>query len=175
MFPAMAITASSAERRGTVPVIFNGCLNFNGVNSYVQITNRVDNDFTIAFWVKTTQTAGTGQWYNGAGLVDGDYPGVANDFGTALLGGKFAFGVGNPDTTISSSATINDGNWHLCVATRQQTTGLMKVYVDGALSATGYADRNTQNASARLLFGAIASGAAISTAAWMTSRFSPAP
>lgn len=137
---------------------FNGCLTFNGVNSYVQITNRVDNDFTIAFWVKTTQTAGTGQWYNGAGLVDGDYPGVANDFGTALLGGKFAFGVGNPDTTISSSATINDGNWHLCVATRQQTTGLMKVYVDGALSATGYADRNTQNASARLLFGAIASG-----------------
>jgi hypothetical protein len=34
----------------------------------------------------------------------------------------------------------------------------MKVYVDGALSATGYAGRNTQNASARLVFGAIASG-----------------
>ncbi len=137
---------------------FNGCLTFNGVNSYVQITNRVDNDFTIAFWVKTTQTAGTGQWYNGAGLVDGDYPGPANDFGTALLGGKFAFGVGNPDTTISSATAINDGNWHQCVATRQQTTGLLKIYVDGALSATGYAGRNTQNASARLLFGAIASG-----------------
>lgn len=137
---------------------FNGCLNFNGSNSYAQITNRVDNDFTIAFWVKTTQTAGTGQWYDGAGLVDGDYPGVANDFGTALLGGKFAFGVGNPDTTISSSVAINDGNWHQCVATRQQSTGLMNIYVDGALSATGHAGRNTQNASARLVFGAIASG-----------------
>ena len=137
---------------------FNGCLIFNGVNSDVQITNPVDNDFTIVFWVKTTQTTPTGQWYNGAGLVDGDYPGVANDFGTSLLGDKFAFGVGNPDTTISSSVAINDGNWHQCVATRQQTTGLMKIYVDGVLSATGYAGRNTQNASTRLLFGAISSG-----------------
>jgi predicted alpha-1,6-mannanase (GH76 family) len=161
----VAVDISSNNNNGTVNGAtwssagrFNGCLNFNGINSYVQITNRVDNDFTIAFWVKTTQAAGTGEWYNGAGLVDGDSPGTANDFGTALLGGKFAFGVGNPDTTISSTVAINDGNWHQCVATRQQATGLMKIYVDGALSATGYAGRNTLNASARLLFGAIASG-----------------
>jgi hypothetical protein len=136
----------------------NGCLSFNGVNSDVQITNRVDNDFTIEFWVKTSETAGTGEWYNGAGLVDGDYPGTANDFGTALLGSKFAFGIGNPDTTITSSLAINDGNWHQCVATRQQATGLIKIYVDGALQGSGYENRNTLNASSRLLFGAIASG-----------------
>jgi predicted alpha-1,6-mannanase (GH76 family) len=136
----------------------NGCLSFNGVNNYVQITNPVCNDFSIAFWVKTTESAGTGEWYKGAGLVDGDYPGVANDFGTALCGGKFAFGVGNPDTTILSTTSINDGAWHLCVATRQQATGIMRVYVDGNLQATGAAGRNTQNASAQLLFGAIASG-----------------
>ena len=136
----------------------NGCLSFNGVNNYVQITNPVCNDFSIAFWVKTTQTGGTAQWYNGAGLVDGDAPGTANDFGTALVGGKFAFGVGNPDTTMLSTTSINDGAWHHCVATRQQATGAMCVYVDGNLQATGTAGRNTQNASARLLFGAIASG-----------------
>ena len=136
----------------------NGCLTFNGSSSYVQITNTACNDFSIAFWVKTSQTAGTGQWYNGAGLVDGDYPGVANDFGTALVGGKFSFGVGNPDTTIVSAASINDGAWHQCVATRQQATGTMQVYVDGNLQATGTAGRNSQNTSSRLLFGAIASG-----------------
>jgi predicted alpha-1,6-mannanase (GH76 family) len=136
----------------------NGCISFNGVNSYVQITNRIDNDFTIEFWVRTTQTAGTGQWYNGAGLVDGDYPGPANDFGTALVGGNFACGIGNLDTTIVSSKAINDNHWHQCVATRQQATGLVKIYVDGTLQATGYANRNTLNASSRLLFGAIASG-----------------
>jgi predicted alpha-1,6-mannanase (GH76 family) len=137
---------------------FNGCLAFNGVNSSVQITNTLANDFSIVFWVRTTQTAGTGQWYNGRGLVDGDYPGNNNDFGTALVGGKFAFGVGNPDTTILSTSVINDGAWHLCAATRQQINGAMNVFVDGVLQATGTGSRNSLTAPPSLLFGAIASG-----------------
>lgn len=134
------------------------CLNFNGANSLVQITNPLCNDFSIAFWVKTTQTGGTPQWYNGRGLVDGDAPGNANDFGTALVGGKFGFGVGNPDTTIVSTANINDGQWHHCVATRQQSTGTIRVYVDGVLQNTGTGARNTLPSSARLWLGAISSG-----------------
>jgi predicted alpha-1,6-mannanase (GH76 family) len=137
---------------------FNGCLVFNGANSSVQITNALCNDFSITFWVKTTQTAGTGQWYNGAGLVDGDASGTANDFGTALVGGKFAFGVGNPDTTILSTNLINNGAWHQCVATRQAATGIISVYVDGSLQTAGTANKNTLNGSTKLLFGAIASG-----------------
>lgn len=131
----------------------NRCLNFNGLNSSVQIANPVGNDFSIAFWVKTTQTAGTPQWYSGAGLVDGDVPFSANDFGTALVGGKFAFGVGNPDTTIVSTTAINNGVWHHCVATRQEASGLLSVYVDGNLQATGTATKNTLSAPANLLFG----------------------
>jgi hypothetical protein len=136
----------------------NGCLNFNGTNSYVRITKPVSNDFSIVCWVKTTQTAATGQWYDGAGLVDGDHAGVANDFGTALVGNKFAFGIGNPDTTIVSTSPINDGNWHLCVATRVQSTGVFSVYVDGNLEATGAGNTNALNASSILMFGQIASG-----------------
>jgi len=136
----------------------NGCLTFNGVNASVQITNYLCNDFSIAFWVKTTQAGGTGQWYNGAGLVDGDAPGAANDFGTAMCGGKFAFGVGNPDTTFFSTSLINNGAWHHCVATRQQATGAVNLYVDGVLQTSGFASKNTLNSSSRLLFGAIASG-----------------
>ncbi|MDR3456220.1 MAG: glycoside hydrolase family 76 protein [Verrucomicrobiae bacterium] len=137
---------------------FSGCLVFNGVNSSVQITNPVCNDFSIAFWVKTSQATGSGQWYNGVGLVDADAPLSNDDFGTGLVGGKFAFGVGNPDTTIVSTSTINNGVWHHCVATRQQVTGVISVYVDGALQATGTANRNTLDATARILFGAHASG-----------------
>ncbi|HEV2691309.1 MAG TPA: LamG-like jellyroll fold domain-containing protein, partial [Verrucomicrobiae bacterium] len=81
-----------------------------------------------------------------------------DDFGTALVSGKFAFGIGNPDTTILSTASINNGAWHHCVATRQQATGVISVYVDGSLQASATANRNTLNASARLLFGAVASG-----------------
>jgi hypothetical protein len=136
----------------------NGCLNFNGVNDSVQIGNTISNDFSIAFWVKTTQAGGTGQWYHGAGLVDGDVPFVSNDFGTAVSGGKFAFGVWNPDTTILSTNSINDGAWHLCVATRVQATGLMSIYVDGNLQATEIGGTNSLTASANLQFGQIASG-----------------
>ena len=137
----------------------NGCLTFNGINNNVQITNPVVNDFSIALWVKTTQSVGILQWYTGAGLVDGDAAGTANDFGTALVGSNFAFGVGNPDTTIVSTSAINDGAWHHCVATRQQATGIMSVYVDGNLQATGTGNKNSLTASAKLLFGALASGA----------------
>jgi hypothetical protein len=136
----------------------NGCLSFTGINNYVQINNTISNDFSIAFWAKTSQTAGTGQWWHGVGLVDGDDPGMTNDFGTALSGGKFAFGVGNPDTTILSTSSINDGAWHLCVATRVQATGAMNLYVDGNLQATGTGNTSTLNASAILRFGQIALG-----------------
>ena len=136
----------------------NGCLSFNGVNNNVQITNPVSGDFSIVAWVKTKQTTGQGQWYSGAGLVDGDVSGSANDFGISIIGNRFAFGVGNPDTTILSTSAINDGNWHLCVATRVQSTGLMSVYFDGILQATGTGGTQTLNASASLYFGQIASG-----------------
>lgn len=162
---AVAVDASGSGNNGAVVDAtwnpngkINGCLSFNGTNSYVQITNSVSNDFSIVFWVNTTQTAGTGQWYKGAGLVDGDYPGTANDFGTALVGGNFAFGVGNPDTTVSSTTPINDGNWHQCVATRVQSTGAISVYVDGNLQASGTGNTNALSASSILLFGHIASG-----------------
>ena len=146
----IAVDSSGNGNNGTVtgaswnsPGRINGGAGFNGINNSIQITNPVCNDFSIAFWVKTTQVPSNGQWYNGAGLIDGDSPGGANDFGTALVGGKFAFGIGNPDQTIFSSTLINDGTWHHCVATRQQATGAIKVYVDGTLQATGAANRNT--------------------------------
>ena len=136
----------------------NGCLNFNGVNDYVQINNLVSADFSLSFWIQTLQTGGTGQWYDGVGLVDGFAGGGADDFGTALLGGKCAFGVGNPETTIVSLTPINDGTWHQCVATRLAATGAIKLYVDGNLEATGTGNTNALTASAFLRFGQIASG-----------------
>ena len=137
---------------------FGGCLSFNGSTSYAQIINPLANDFTISLWLKTTQTAGTPQWYNGAGLLDGDTPSNSNDFGTALVGGKFGFGVGNPDTTILSTTSVNDGAWHHCVATRLEASGKLSIYVDGNLQSTGTATKNTLNAPASLRLGAIASG-----------------
>lgn len=136
----------------------NGCLNFNGSNSYVQITNNVGNDFSLSFLVKTTQTGGVGQWWQGQGLVDSYETANANDFGTALIGNGFAFGTGNPDTTLTSTTAINDGGWHQCVATRQQSNGSLAIFVDGILQATGNGGTNALTASALLRFGSLQTG-----------------
>jgi alpha-L-arabinofuranosidase len=114
---------------------------FNGSSSYVLIPRSITDDFTVALWVKTTDTAGTAgaQWWSGKGLVDGEVGGGGADWGTAIVNGKFVLGVGSigGDTTIASSVTINDGTWHHLAATRSNSSGAMQVYVDGALRGSG--------------------------------------
>ncbi len=136
----------------------NGCLNFNGVSSYVQINNVISNDFSISFWIKTTQTGGSGQWWQGRCLVDGFVNQNADDFGMSLSGNNFAFGTGNPDTTITSTAVINDGSWHQCVATRQMSSGSLAIYVDGVLQAAGTGGTDSLTAPANLRFGSRQTG-----------------
>ena len=114
---------------------------FNGTSSYVSIPRSVTDDFTVAMWVKTTDTAGSAgaQWWSGKGLVDGEVGGGGADWGTAIVNGKFVLGVGSvsSDTTIASSVNINDGTWHHVAATRNNTSGAMAVYVDGVLRGSG--------------------------------------
>ena len=116
-----------------------GSFNFNGINSYITLARTVQDDFTLSCWFRTSQTVGTAgtAWYYGAGLIDGEVANVQNDFGLSMVGGKVAFGVGNPDTTISSSLSYNDNIWHQAVATRIRSTGVITLYVDGSFIMTG--------------------------------------
>jgi hypothetical protein len=90
----------------------------NGTGNSVVIPCPVVNDFSIACWMKTTASGGAGQWWGGLGIVDGEVSGAVADFGTSLVGNKVAFGVGNPDLTITSTSAVNDGQWHHFTATR---------------------------------------------------------
>jgi hypothetical protein len=131
-------------------------IQFNGSSgNYVTIPRSVSNNFTIAFWVKTTTTGGSGQWYNGKGLVDGEMASVVNDFGITLIGTNAAFGVGNPDTTIYTTSGISDGAWHHVTATRDATSGQMNLYRDGNLQATTTGPTGTKAASTNLRIGAL--------------------
>jgi hypothetical protein len=100
------------------------------------------------------------QWWNGEGLVDGETAAGADDFGTSLMGHNVAFGVGNPDTTITSTATINDGKWHHVAATRNALSGLMQLYVDGALQASATGPFGPKTAPTSLRIGSLQTGAA---------------
>jgi Concanavalin A-like lectin/glucanases superfamily/Beta-L-arabinofuranosidase, GH127 middle domain/Beta-L-arabinofuranosidase, GH127 catalytic domain/3-keto-disaccharide hydrolase/Putative Ig domain len=129
-------------------------------NTYITIPLSVSNDFTIGFWVKTTAIGGSGQWYNGLGLVDGEVAGVKNDFGITLVGNTAAFGVGNPDTTIYTTNSINDGYWHHVSATRDSVSGQMRLYLDGNLQATGPGPPGTRTAPPSLRIGSVQTGVA---------------
>ena len=61
---------------------------FNGTGGFIQLPRAISNHFTLALWVKTTAAAGTGRWWAGLGLMDGQVSGAAEDFGVALVGDK---------------------------------------------------------------------------------------
>lgn len=118
-------------------IISNG-LHFDGTNDYINITRPVSDNFTIEFWVKTTQTPASGtQWYNGSLIIDGEVSGVTNDFGIGLNGTKLAFGIGNPDYSIISNAVINDGTWKHVAVTRTKSSGVISIYINGVFDISG--------------------------------------
>ena len=165
---------------------------FNGTSAYVQVPCSIRTNFSIAFWLKTSAAAGNGQWWAGNGLVDGEVAGTTNDFGTAILADKVAFGVGNPDTTIVSTQGISDNQWHHVVATRDSTSGAMNLYVDGALQASATGPTGPRTAPPVLRIGGLQTGTTFfngliddvqlydrvlngAEAAWLAAAFNRAP
>jgi len=141
-----------------MPYKLYGALSFDGVDDYVEVPRVIQDDWTIEFWVNTTDVGLGTSWYLGKGLVDGEVGGLANDFGTSVDSqGRFTFGVGNPDTHLHGSV-INDGNWHHCAATRIASTGEMKVYTDGVLDNSVIGPTGTKNAPPSLRIGMLQTG-----------------
>jgi len=133
---------------------------FSGTGAYIQIPNPLSpsgGNFSISMWLQTNDTGGLGQWYNGHGLVDGETGAGQADFGTALVGGNFALGIGDPDTTLTTTTAVNDGKWHHLVAT-YATSGTMQVFVDGVLNNSMTGPAGAHGAPTSLRFGGILSG-----------------
>ena len=161
-----ALDSSGAANHGTINggvsfvsgKIGTNAAQFDGTTGYVQIPVSIRNDFTIAFWAKTVATGGTAQWFNGQGFVDGDTPGPNSDFGTSLVGNKFGFGIGSPNTTLTATNIINDGQWHYLVATRNGITGQMTVFVDGVQQGSLTGPAGPRTAPGFLRLGGLQSG-----------------
>ncbi|RZJ72558.1 LamG-like jellyroll fold domain-containing protein [Flavobacterium sp.] len=144
----------------------NSALQFDGVDDYVDVSRTFSNDFTIEFWMKTTQTGATGySWISGKGIVDGydiynDNPPPA--FGTSLLGNKLAFGLGAfydyNFYTITSATSINTGQWIHVAVTRKDGSGEMKIYINGVLDASGTAPQNGPLTAGTIRLGGIRTG-----------------
>ncbi len=131
---------------------FGERLNFDGVDDYAEAGLPVSDDFTLEFWLKTSQVSLVGaSWDLGSGLVDADVSGVQNDFGTSLLNDKLAFGV--VSDTIQSTSSINDDVWHHVAVTRRQSDGAMAIFIDGILETTGTGSTNSLDDATTLRIG----------------------
>ncbi|HXR04323.1 MAG TPA: LamG domain-containing protein [Verrucomicrobiae bacterium] len=110
--------------------------------AYQNLSNAFAGNFSVTAWVKTTNSINTDFANAYFGLpIWFVYSDGTDQAVFSITGSKAAFTVGNPnggsDTTLHSITSVNDGNYHFLAATRNQTTGLMSLYVDGNLEATG--------------------------------------
>lgn len=119
-------------------------LRFDGVDDFFRIEREVQADFTIEAWIRTTASRGGTHFFDGLGLFYADIRGTHDDFGASILNGRFAFGTGDPDTTVQSSTQVTTGQWVHVAAVRTRSTGTIQVFVNGneeASTSTG----NTRN------------------------------
>ena len=119
--------------------IVGGALNFDGVDDGVLIGNSASltgtTDFTLAAWVKVSPGAtGTGcilQQREGGSGTNGEYMLNVNTNGTVNF---FVYNAAY-QFNITTTATINDGQWHYLTALRSGANGL--VYFDGVQVGSG--------------------------------------
>jgi Family of unknown function (DUF6701)/PA14 domain/Concanavalin A-like lectin/glucanases superfamily/Bacterial Ig-like domain len=127
---------------GAVPTLAKVCngAQLNGSTQYVQVgglSGLLNSTASLAFWIKTTQTGNDTGW-QAPGVTGVEQSGGADDifWGWLDASGHIGVSVGN-DYTTKSTVAINDGTWRHVVLTRDQAAGTYKIYIDGALNASG--------------------------------------
>jgi hypothetical protein len=160
------VNAPTAGITGSIANDPNTAVNYDGLNDYSSVARQISGNFSIEFWVKSTQNfvgelygnPQCSQWWQGAGLVDADLSGGFRDFGVSMCAGKIVAGVGIPEVSVVSPNTYNDNAWHHVVFARTQSTGALALYVDGALVASGTANTDLLDQPTIITFGRMAPG-----------------
>jgi hypothetical protein len=109
---------------------------FDGA-SFATAPRPVQDDFTIEAWISTASSPQGGVFGEGSALVFADVEKIqASDFAAAILNDKFLFSVGMPDTPAISTTAVTTGKWLHVAATRNRTTGILMVFVNGVLEGS---------------------------------------
>jgi uncharacterized repeat protein (TIGR03806 family) len=124
---------------------FGSALTFDGSGERVTLTNLATADFTLSFWLRTTSAFPvTDAASGGSALVHADTAGAANDF---IVAGTRSGNVnritfqtghanGSANSVLQGVSNVTTGQWTHVAVTRAQSSGEMKIYVNGALEGT---------------------------------------
>lgn len=143
---------------------YGASLTLDGTGDYLTIPRVITDDFTLAAWInKRTSLTNNGacsndQWYCGFGILDAEVAGVSNDFGLGVKDNKIIFGIGNADTSILSTTTLNSDQWYFVAATREKSTGAMRIYVNGINETQATGNTNSLTSNANIYIGEDGSG-----------------
>ncbi len=141
------VTSTNDAKMGSGAANFDGNSFFSYNSTPTNVLNTLAGDFSLSFWIKTTQNDGNenGDAFAGDGIVAADVPGTAYDLVPAALdGGEIGFNTGGiyGDDTVNTTTDINDDNYHHVVITRDEGTGEKQIYIDGTLNNTDFATMN---------------------------------
>jgi hypothetical protein len=136
---------------------------FDGGDDRVLLDRPVADDFTISAWFRTDRVAagddGDPRWFLGSGIVDGEVPGIVDDFGISMIGnGIVAAGIGNPETFLNSAPGHNDGHWHHVALTRERASGVVILYLDGVEVDRATGSTRRLDSPAQLVIGGMLPG-----------------
>ncbi len=123
-------------------------ISFSGDGTYNQTASqsavKVANDLstilgstsTLDVWINTTQVGNNVHWKAPA-ITGVEQAAGANDINWGSIDGNGRIGlwVGDSGSVFSKNA-INDGQWHNVAMTRDATTGLVQLFVDGVLNSS---------------------------------------
>jgi len=148
-------TANAAHQNGSVistdtaPQDFVNVrsLRFDGSNDHATFTRQtLLTGLTYATWVKTISTDATANYSgNAAQNILGDST-AAVVVGFGIHAGKVRYNHNDGSwQSVSSTTSVNDGEWHHIAVTHNQTTGTVTMYVDGIADGTGNITYNTSN------------------------------
>jgi hypothetical protein len=110
---------------------FGKAVDFDGTNTYIAAHLAAINSLpiTFEFWTNTTD--------NTVGIYDKRGANISDYLEIRVLGGRYGFNYNNSSggtIDVTSTNTINDGQWHHCAITLNTTE--CKMYVDSVLDKT---------------------------------------
>jgi hypothetical protein len=131
-------------------------MQFDGVDDSVEVTDMVQNDFTLMAWIKTTTLGPEGTMgRDGSGLIWADYSGGGDHFILAVLGTKLSFDTGAaPTVNTISNRDVVTGDWVHVAATRTQSSGQIELFIDAASDITATHTTRALGGSAKIAIGA---------------------
>jgi hypothetical protein len=106
---------------------YNNSVNFNG-SSYLHLNKSYSNEtlseFSIATWIKAGNSAGTLLSFNNA-----QYYQLSLTYSSGSATARVRFQTNTEEGSFTHSTKVNDGAWHLVVAT--YNNGHRTIYIDG--------------------------------------------